>query len=733
MMNNTSAVQDPAAAGGETPQPGAEHRERAWREAVLAVARHYRLPCSPESLRIARRWADEGQDEEQALRDLARRAGLGLSLVRDPEALEAISTWRLPVTVRTRDGQVGVLEAIASDGTASIAYSGDDGQRTRVALDALQSQVEWVAVMRPLGGVPDARVDAYIAPYKPHWLRAIVLGDMRPYWHIMAGSLVANILTLSTVLFSMQVYDRVVPASSMPTLYVLFIGVLVALGFDFVLRRVRSTVTDLLGKRADMRISDRVFGHALRVRNTARPASTGTFISQLRDLESIREMMTSTTVTAIADVPFFILFLVVFWHLAGSLVAVPLAAMVLMVAPGLLAQRRLREYAQTATREASLRHAMLVEAVQGNEDIKTMQAEDRFQHLWNHYNAVTAEANLKTRSLTNTLVGWSQTVQTGVFATVIFFGAPRVIDGDMTTGVLVAASILSSRMMGPMARVAQLLGKWQQAKLGMNSVDQIMQLPVDQPEHEQRIHRPAIQGAFQFDGAAFRYTPDSPIILQVKNLRIQPGERIAVLGRNGAGKSTLLQAMAGLLEPASGEVLLDGVRLSHIDPADVRRDIGILTQNARLFHGTLRDNLVLGAPRTSDERILQVLEWTGALNYLRRLPKGLDHMVQEGGVGLSGGQRQSLLLARLLLRDPRVLLLDEPTASMDETTEKRFIRHLASLEAGRTLVVATHRTSLLSVVQRIIVVDNGAIALDGPKEEVIAELNRRSKARLAAI
>ncbi|MDX3906513.1 MAG: type I secretion system permease/ATPase [Pigmentiphaga sp.] len=731
MTTNTMAAEDHPASGDRASMADTGARDRAWIEAVQAIARHYGLPCSPESLHIARRWAD-GSDEDEALRDLARRAGLGLTLLRGKGALAEISNWRLPVAVQLADGQVGVLEAFGADGLASIAYCGDDGQLTRVSARQLLDQAVLVAVMRPVGDVPDARVDAYISPYRPHWLRRIVLRDLRPYWHIMLGSLVANILTLTGVLFSMQVYDRVIPAGSLPTLYVLFIGVLIALLFDFILRRVRTTVTDLLGKRADMRISDRVFGHALRVRSTARPASTGTFISQLRDLESIREMMTSTTVTALADVPFFLLFLVVFWYLVGPLVAVPLAATVLLLVPGLLVQRRLRRYAQTAMRESSLRNAMLVESVQGSEDIKTMQAEDRFQSQWNHYNAVTAEAQLRTRSLTNTLIVWTQTVQTGVYATVIFFGAPRVMDGEMTTGVLVAASLLSSRMMGPMARMTQVLGRWQQARIGVKSVDQIMQLPVDQPEHEQRIHRPAIQGAFQFDMAAFRYTPDSPVTLQIKNLRIQPRERIAVLGRNGAGKSTLLQALSGLLEPAAGELLLDGVRLAHIDPADVRRDIGILTQNARLFHGTLRDNLLLGAPRTSDERILQALEWTGALNYLRRLPKGLDHMVQEGGLGLSGGQRQSLLLARLLLRDPKVLLLDEPTASMDETTEKRFIRYLAGLEPGRSLVVATHRTSLLSAVQRVIVVENGMIALDGEKDEVIAELTRRSKVRLKA-
>lgn len=726
-MNATPETQAPTAAQDD---PARRVRQReAWMEAMLAVARHYRVECSAESLRVAVLWNGEAE-EEAALRQMARQAGLHLSFAA-PD-VSAISVWRLPLVARFKDGQVAVLQSLDGEGRVGLSYSGDRGLASTLGLDELQARLETLAVLRPARAVPDARVDDYIKPYEPGWFRRIVLRDLRPYGHVMLASLAANVLALAGVLFSMQVYDRVVPAQSYPTLYVLFGGVLLAVAFDFVLRRLRIRVIDMLGKRADLRVSDRVFGHALRVKNSARPASTGTFVSQLRELEQVRELLTSTTVTALADLPFFLLFLLVFWYIGGALVLVPLGALVLLIIPGLLAQPRLREYAQESMRDGSLRNAMLVEAVQGMEDIKVLQAEPRFQNQWGHYNTVTADANLRLRSLTGTLTAWTQNVQTAVFAVVVFFGAPMVMEGDLTTGSLVAASILASRMMAPMAQITQVMSRWQQAKVALRSLNHIMQLPVDHPEHERKVHRPSLAGYLDLQQAVFRYTEETPPALQVRSLKIDPGEKVAVLGRNGAGKSTLLQALSGMLEPVAGEVLLDGVRMSHLDPADVRRDVGVLTQNARLFHGTLRENLLLGAPLASDADIQRALAVSGADEFVRRLPKGLDHLVLEGGLGLSGGQRQGLLLARLVLRDPRVVLLDEPTASLDEAAEKKLIRHIRSAWKDRTVVVATHRASVLAAVDRIVVVEGGAVTLDGPRERIMAELAERSRRHAAA-
>lgn len=705
-----------------TPDPGQAEQPpdySQWMEAILLVARHYRMDVSEETVRIAAQRPD--RDVEDVVRQMARQAGLTIKF--GGRRSHDLGRWRTPLVVELQDGQIGVVQSL-SEGEVGIALSGDQGLQQRMPLQALGERLRRTVIMRPARPLSDVRTDDYVQPFDEHWFRRIVLRDLKPYGHVMIASLVANLLAMAGVLFSMQVYDRVIPAESLPTLYVLFAGVLLAVLFDFTLRIMRLRITDLLGKRADLRVSDLVYGHALRLRNSVRPRSTGSFIAQLRELEQVRDMITSSTATALADLPFFFLFLFVFWLIGGSLVLIPLAALVCMLLPGLLYQRRLARLANANMRESALRNAMLVESIQGMDDIKALQAEQRFQEQWNRLNATTADTGLQLRSLTNGLVTWTQSVQGAVFAIVIVFGAPMVIAGDLTTGSLVAASMLASRMMAPMAQLNHVLTRWQQAKVALKGLNHLMQLPVDHPENSKRVHLPVIRGDFHIRDSALRYDPMAPVALHINELRIRPGERIAVLGRNGAGKSTLLQALAGAMDLATGELSIDGIAMSHLDPADLRRDVGLLQQHARLFHGTLRDNLVLGAGRASDQELLAALSISGALEFIRHLPKGLDHLILEGGLGLSGGQRQSLLLSRLLLRQPNVLLLDEPTASLDDVTEKRLLDDLLLWCEGRTLVMATHRLSVLQRVERIIVVDNGRIVIDAPREAALAQLRQ---------
>lgn len=714
----------PVTIGSEANSAGAE----AWLAVLARVARHYRLPVSEQRARLAAQW-EQGGDEDGRIRALARANGLSVHFAA-PNALR-LTSWKLPIIVRLADGEIGLVEAIDAAGRAQLLLAGDNGAPTPVPLDELAREVKGFAVPRPMRSAPDARVDTYIRPFEEHWLRRILWRDASAYTHVAVASVVTNCLGLAGVLFSMQVYDRVVPAGSIPTLTILFLGVLLAIGFDFLLRRLRTNIVDVLGKRADLRISDLVFGHALRVTNRARPTSTGTFIAQLRDLDQVRDLLTSTTVATVADLPFFLLFLAVLWYVGGALALVPVGALVLLLLPGLLVQRRLRMLATESMRESSLRNAMLVEAVQGIEDIKSLQAEERFQRQWNHYNAVAGEAQLRLRGLTNSLSVWTQSVQNAVYAAVIFIGAPMVIAGEITTGVLVATSILGSRMMAPMSQVTQLLSRLQHARVAMGSLNQIMALPVDSADAEHRIPLAATRGDFAMRSAVFGYgDPNSPPALSVQQLEIAAGEKIAVLGRNGAGKSTLLQGLSGMLQPLSGEVLIDGLALHQVDPADARRDIGLLTQSSRLFHGTLRENLTLGAPTATDGEILDALAMVGAEALVRRLRDGLGHHVQEGGRGLSGGQQQALLLARLLLRHPVVALLDEPTAAMDEVAEQQFIHRLRDWGRDRTLVIATHRMRMLDLVDRIIVIDGGTVVLDGAKDAVLATM--RNAGRKAA-
>jgi ATP-binding cassette subfamily C protein LapB len=395
-----------------------------------------------------------------ALTQLAREAGLSFQLLTADR--QSINSWRLPVVVALNDGKIGVIDTSTAKIRWSQLFRRQD-QTNRLSMTALLPAIRHVIALRPLAALKDSRVDAYISKYRPDWLYRLVMRDA-PLQLGDAGRLFINVLSLSGIVFSMQVYDRVIPAQSYPTLYVLTIGVLIATLFGFVLRVARGHIMDLLGKRSDLRVSDRVFGHALRLRNSAVPRSTGSFISQLRELEQIREMVTSSTISTIVDLPFFLLFVVVLAIIAPQLAWIAPVAAVIMVLPGLLLQKKLAELAKQSAHESTLRNAVLVESVQGLEDIKLMQAENRFLQQWNSYIQITAESGLRTRELTQNLISWGMTIQSLVYAGVIVVGAPMVIDGTLTTGSVVAASMLASRMIAPMATLCGVLARWQQVK-----------------------------------------------------------------------------------------------------------------------------------------------------------------------------------------------------------------------------------------------------------------------------
>ncbi|WP_042553049.1 MULTISPECIES: type I secretion system permease/ATPase [Pseudomonas] len=698
-------------------------RNQPWLEAMLNIAGHYRMGVSEESVRVSLSW-ERGSDPDAVLHRMA--AQMGLMLRFETYSDKALDPWRLPLAVELRSGQVAIIEKADGKGRFSALLSGEQGLPITLSLENLRERAVRVAVLRPESSVPDARVDDYIKPYQANWFWRIALRDWKRYGDVALAAMAANVLALAGVIFAMQVYDRVIPAQSESTLWVLFLGVMLAIGFEFLLRMSRSRIADLIGKRADLKITDMVFGHALRVRNDARPKSTGTFISQIRELEQIRELITSTTISAVTDLPFVLLFLAILYLTGGPLLYIALGALPLLILPGLLAQRPLAKLSNEGMRESAIRNAVLVEAVQGIEDIKLLRAEPRFQNQWNQLHAVSADISIRQRHITNFLLTWTQELQGLVYAAVLLGGCYLVMNGDMTTGALVGSSILASRMMAPLAQISSVFARWQQAKVARQGLDELMKRPVDQPEHSRLLHRPLLQGQFDLDKIQYRYgEKDKTPALEISSLKIRPGERIAVLGRNGAGKSTLLQVLAGLQVPQSGSIKLSGLEMSLIDPADVRRDVGLLTQNSRLFFGSIRDNLTMGRPMATDNEILQALELSGALGLVQSQEGGLDYLIMEGGVGLSGGQKQALLLARTLIREPATVLLDEPTASLDEMSEMQILEQLTPWFEGRTLIVATHRLAVLQWVERILVIDGGRIVMDGPKEQVLARFGHK--------
>lgn len=688
-----------------------------WLQAVLNIARHYRIEPSEERIRLQLDW-NQHHDIDDMLKIVSRQMGLNVRKNKFERSL--LNPWRLPLLAEFDSGDVGVIERIDTQGNVSIQLSGDEGLSQSFTIEQLETGIKHLYVLRPESSVPDARVDEYIKPFEKNWFWSIVLNDWKRYIDVMFASLIANILALATIVFSMNVYDRVIPSQSIPTLWMLAGGVLIAAIFEFVLRVSRIYLSDIIGKRADLKISDRVFGHSLRIKNSERSKSTGTFISQIRELEGVRELVTSTTVTAIADLPFFFLFLGIFWVIGGNLFWVMLLVVPLMILPGILAQKKLAQLAQLGMRESAIRNALLVEAVQGIEDIKLLRAETRFQNQWNHMNEVSADVSMQQRKIVGLMTAWTQKIQGLTFAIVVLVGAFAVMEGDMTTGALVACSILSSRMLAPISQITGVLGRLQQAKAAKSGLDELMKKPVDQPDYSHLIHHPALDGHYELNGVVFKYGDDDPKpSLMIPKLEIKPGEKIAILGRNGAGKSALLQLLSGMQTPLQGKVKLDGIDLTLIDPSDVRRDMGLLNQNSQLFYGSIRENLTLGAPLATDQQILEALQITGALGFVQEKKEGLDHIILEGGVGFSGGQRQALLLARLLIRQPKVVLLDEPTAAIDDVSEKQLIDHLKGYLTHRTMVVATHRRAVLELVDRILVVNDGKIVMDGPRDQIL--------------
>lgn len=695
-----------------------------WLQAVLAIAKHYRIEPSEERLRLQLDW-NPNQSIDDILTVMSRQIGMSIRKIEFNE--EVLNPWRLPILIEMQDGQVGVLDKLDINGNANIQFSGDQGLAQVLSVELLKQNAANIYILRPEKSISDVRVDEYIKPYEQSWFWSIVLRDWKRYLDVMFASLMANILALATILFSMNVYDRVIPAQSVPTLWVLAGGVLIAAIFEFCLRVARIYLSDIIGKRADLKISDKVFGHALRIKNKERSKSTGTFISQIRELEGVRELVTSTTISAIADLPFFFLFLAIFWLIGGNLFWVMVLVVPLMIVPGILIQKPLAKLASEGMREGAIRNAILVEAVQGIEDIKLLRAESRFQNQWNHMNEAAADISMQQRKLVGVVGAWTQKVQGLTFAIVVLVGCFAVMKGEMTTGALVACSILSSRMLGPIAQISGVLGRFQQAKVAKTSLDELMKKPVDQAPQAHLIHRPALTGHYELKDMVFKYgNDDAKPTLIIPKLEIQSGEKIAILGRNGAGKSTLLQLLSGMQEPTQGKVKLDGVDLRLIDPMDVRRDMGLLNQNAHLFFGTVRENLTLGAPLATDQEILNALNLTGALSFVLEKKEGLDHQILEGGMGFSGGQRQALLLARLLLRQPNILLLDEPTAAIDDVSEKQLIENLKGWLGHKTLVIATHRRAVLELVDRIIVVHDGKIVMDGPKNQVLNNSNAKA-------
>lgn len=652
------------------------------------------------------------------LRDVPRalrRADVSARVIEWP--LTQLSARMLPALLCLRD--VGYLVLVRRDGDDAILLEPlTGGGELRLSLDELSGLYSGMVVVARAKSRPDARVADMAGAPAEHWLYTPLRAAWPALVQISLAAMLANLLSIGSSLFAMQVYDRVVPSDAFDTLWILASGVGLALVMDLVLRVLRAQLLDATGKRLDMALSSRLFGQALSVRLAAKPASTGVFSSQLREFDSVREFFTSTTAGTLADVPFVLLFIGLVAVIGGPLAWVPAVGAVTMLVPGLLAQGRLSRLSRQHLQESALKNAMLLESIENLEAVKATRAEGRLLQQWETLTADIASTAVQLRSWTNALMYGGAFVQQLTYAAVVVHGAYRISAGEMTVGGLVACSILASRALAPLAQLASLLARWQQVKVALEGLDRLMQSPVERPAGRQFSHRTVLTGQYQLDDVVLRYSPDGAPALDIRTLTIAPGERVALLGNMGAGKSTLLRLLAGIGDAQQGRVSLDGLALTQIDPIDRRNAIGYLPQDTTLFHGTLRDNLNLDQRGVNDDERMATLEMVGLGPFVRQHPLGLDMPIFGSG-SLSGGQRQAIGLARLILQDPRVVLLDEPTSSFDQASEQHVINALKPWLQGRTLVLSTHKRNLLALVSRAVVLQQGRVAMDGPLPSIV--------------
>lgn len=559
---------------------------------------------------------------------------------------------------------------------------------------------------------------------KDHWFWGQFPKYSKSFAEVALGSFVANLLAVAVALFSLQVYDRVIPHQSTATLWVLAIGAGLAILMEAGLKIARAQLMDGAGRQIEMAVQTTLMDRLLGMRSDTAGRSPSGLFSAMREFGSVREFFTASTIGTLADIPFIFVFLLLVSSIAGNVVWVLVLGGILMLIPGFFLQRkmiRLTEEMQGASAKSS---RMLHEAVFELDTVKTQRAEDRFRRIWHELTALQALKSSDQRRLASTLTFWSQGVQQCTYVAAVIMGAYLVFAGQFTVGSIIAVGILTGRTLAPLTQLAGIMARWGNVKTALDGLDQIAHAPQDAEEDRSYLRRETMDGGFELRDVKFRYDEDTAPVLDISAATILPGQTVAILGSNGSGKSTLLKLLTGLYAPTSGRVLIDGTDMAQIAPRDLRRMIGYLGQDVRLFAGTLRENLNLTMLERDDGRLYQSLDFAGLGPFVKAHPKGLDLEIRDGGAGLSIGQRQSIGWARLWLQDPKICLLDEPTAALDQTLEKTLISRLETWLEGRTAIIATHRVPILSLTSRTLILAGGRMAVDGPREQVLDHLAR---------
>ena len=651
----------------------------------------------------------------------ATRAGLSSKIVRRP--LDAIDNALLPVILLLKGDQACVLLGWDEAGSSARLLFPETGQgEVSLLREALAERYLGIALFARPRFSFDARTPEVGKVAERHWFWGALIEQGPVYRDVIGAALLINLFALVMPLFSMNVYDRVVPNNATDTLWMLALGVSLVIGMDYVMRLLRGHFVDLASARIDVKLSALIMERVLGMRLEAKPASVGSFASNLRSFESVRDFIASATVTALIDFPFALIFLLVITWISWPLVLIPILGLIVGLIYAYVIQHKMHELSETTYRASAQRNATLIESLTALETIKTQGAEGVIQNKWERATAFLARTSAQLRLLSASATNGAAAITQVVNVVLVIAGVYLIQERLLTMGGLIAVTMLGGRAIAPLGQAVGLLMQFQNARMSLSTLDKLMEQPVERPDAAAFIHRPELQGEIEFRNVSFNYPGQGEAALQNISLRIAPGDHVVVIGRTGSGKTTLQKLMLGLYQPSEGVVRIDGIDLRQLDPADLRRNVGFVGQDAMLFYGTLRENISIGAPYADDSAIVAAAEVAGLTQFVNRHPKGFDMMIGERGESLSGGQRQEVAIARAVLMDPPVLFFDEPTSAMDFSTEHGFKERLKRFAANKTLVIVTHRTSLIELATRIIVVDDGRIVADGPREQVVEAL-----------
>lgn len=688
-------------------------------DSLVLLTEHFGNPCSADALSAGLPLTSANLTPE-LLPQAASRAGLSAKLVR--KGLNELPSMLLPCILMLKDKKALVLQELNIEENKAIVSLPETGGEERLTIEELESNFVGYLFLIKQQYRGDRNFDVHIDNSKEHWLWQKIKNTSSIYRDVIIASIMVNIFALVSPLFVMNIYDKVVPNLAFESLWVLAIGACIAYVFDFILKQLRGYLIDVAGKKIDIEVSSKLFAKVIGVPLEKRSPSIGGMAKQLSEFDNVREFLSSATITALVDLPFALLFMLCIWLVAGDLVLFPIIASILIISYTLLNQSKLRKAIEESNKYSSLRHGHLIECLSALESIKANGAEGVVQNAWQQMIGHTSAWLLKSKVITNKVLNFASFIVQISVVGVVVLGVYRVSDNLISMGGIIASVMLTGRAISPIAKLAGLMTRSNQTLSALRQLDTLMDQEGEFEDKAHLVSRTKLSGNINAESISFKYPNSENTSLYPMSINIKQGERIAIVGHNGSGKTTLAKVLLGLYQPTKGSIQFDGLNYQQIHPSDLRRNVGYLPQDITLFHGTIRDNILFGTRQVTEYQLIRAVQLSGVNVFTDNDTQGLDQQVGENGSSLSRGQRQSIVLARAILNSPQILLLDEPTASLDARAEKQFIKSINSTAKDRTMLLITHKMDLLKLVDRILVLDNGKLIIDGPKNQVLEQL-----------